>query len=85
MFACNGILFNHESPRRGENFVTMKIVNGVKKILNEWDSDYVISLGNIDSKRDWGHSKDYVYGMWLMLQQDTPDDYVLATGETYRN
>jgi GDPmannose 4,6-dehydratase len=83
MFACNGILFNHESPRRGENFVTMKIVNGVKKILNEWDSDYVISLGNIDSKRDWGHSKDYVNGMWLMLQQDKPDDYVLATGETY--
>jgi len=70
IFACNGILFNHESPRRGENFVTMKIVNGVKAII-------------IDSKRDWGHSKDYVYGMWLMLQQSKPEDYVLATGETY--
>ena len=83
MFACNGILFNHESVRRGENFVTMKIVNGVKQIMNDWDSDYSITLGNIDSKRDWGHSKDYVRGMWLMLQQETPDDYVLATGETY--
>jgi len=83
IFACNGILFNHESIRRGENFVTMKIVNGVKKIMAEWDSDYAISLGNIDSKRDWGHSKDYVMGMWLMLQQANPDDYVLATGETH--
>ena len=83
MFACNGILFNHESPRRGENFVTMKIVNGVKKILNNWESDYVLTLGNIESKRDWGHSKDYVKGMWLMLQQEKPEDYVLATGETY--
>ena len=83
MFACNGILFNHESIRRGENFVTMKIVNGVKKILSEWSGDYAISLGNIDSKRDWGHSKDYVMGMWLMLQQEKSDDYVLATGETY--
>ena len=83
MFACNGILFNHESPRRGENFVTMKIINGVKNIINNWSSDSIITLGNIDSKRDWGHSKDYVYGMWLMLQQDNPDDYVLATGETY--
>lgn len=82
LFACNGILFNHESPRRGDNFVTMKIVNGVKKII-ENKSDYVLTLGNIDSKRDWGHSKDYVYGMWLMLQQDKPDNYVLATGETY--
>lgn len=86
LFACNGILFNHESPRRGENFVTMKVVNGVKKIVEqerENKSDYVLKLGNIDSKRDWGHSKDYVYGMWLMLQQDKPDNYVLATGETY--
>ena len=86
IFACNGILFNHESPRRGENFVTMKIINGVKKIIEqelENKSDYVLKLGNIDSKRDWGHSKDYVYGMWLMLQQDKPDNYVLATGETY--
>lgn len=82
LFACNGILFNHESPRRGENFVTMKVVNGVKKLI-EPNSYHMITLGNIDSKRDWGHSKDYVYGMWLMLQQDTPDNYVLATGETY--
>ena len=87
LFACNGILFNHESPRRGENFVTMKIVNGVKKIVEQEKTmnnpDYVLKLGNIDSKRDWGHSKDYVYGMWLMLQQEKPDNYVLATGETY--
>lgn len=81
MFACNGILFNHESPRRGKNFVTMKIVNGVKK--TQVDENFVLSLGNIDSKRDWGHAKDYVYGMWLMLQQEKPDNYVLATGETY--
>ena len=83
LFACNGILFNHESPRRGANFVTMKIVNGVKTILSGNEPDYVLKLGNIDSKRDWGHSKDYVYGMWLMLQQSKSDDYVLATGETY--
>ena len=86
MFACNGILFNHESPRRGENFVTMKIINGIKKIIEceeKLKFDYILTLGNIDSKRDWGHSKDYVYGMWLMLQQDKPDDYVLATGHTY--
>lgn len=88
LFACNGILFNHESKRRGENFVTMKVVNGVKKIVEqeqerENKSDYVLKMGNIDSKRDWGHSKDYVYGMWLMLQQNKPDNYVLATGETY--
>lgn len=80
MFACNGILFNHESPRRGANFVTMKIVNGVKSIVSgNWKS---IKLGNIYSKRDWGHAKDYVEGMWLMLQQDRPDDYVLATNKT---
>jgi GDPmannose 4,6-dehydratase len=91
MFLCNGILFNHEGPRRGENFVTMKIVNGVKKIANTISNNVnsgsknikPINLGNIDSKRDWGHAKDYVRGMWLMLQQDKPDDYVLATGETY--
>lgn len=83
LFACNGILFNHESPRRGANFVTMKIVNGVKTIMSGNEPDYVLKLGNIDSKRDWGHSKDYVYGMWLMLQQSKSDDYVLATGETY--
>ena len=112
LFASNGILFNHESPRRGANFVTMKIINGVKKIMEEEkqyalskaecigehesilhndnfeeerikEPEYVLTLGNIDSKRDWGHSKDYVYGMWLMLQQEKPGDYVLATGETY--
>jgi len=83
IFACNGILFNHESPRRGANFVTMKIVNGVKTIMSGNEPDYVLKLGNIDSMRDWGHSKDYVYGMWLMLQQSRPEDYVLATGETY--
>ena len=115
MFACNGILFNHESPRRGANFVTMKTVNGIKKLIeqetkldeirimktsgkheseqngknNDLDFtqmekklDYVLTLGNIDSQRDWGHAKDYVRGMWLMLQQDDPDDYVLATGYT---
>ena len=94
MYACNGILFNHESPRRGENFVTMKVVNGVKKIANAIahnvnngkDATHelpVLRLGNIDSFRDWGHSRDYVAGMYLMLQQDKPDDYVLATGKTY--
>ena len=80
MFACNGILFNHESPRRGKNFVTMKIINCIKEI-QAGKREYM-ELGNIDSLRDWGHSKDYVRGMWLMLQQDTPDDYVLATGKT---
>jgi len=81
LFAVNGILFNHESPRRGANFVTMKIINGVKDIVSG-KKDF-IELGNIDSKRDWGHAKDYVRGMWLMLQQDTPDDYVLSTGKMY--
>jgi len=80
MFACNGILFNHESPRRGANFVTMKIINGIKEIvLGKKES---IALGNIDSKRDWGHAKDYILGMWLMLQHNKPDDYVLATNKT---
>lgn len=79
MFICNGILFNHESPRRGHNFVTRKITRGLKMILNG-DRDNLV-LGNIDAKRDWGHAKDYVYGMWLMLQRDSPDDYVLATNE----
>lgn len=81
LFAVNGILFNHESPRRGENFVTMKIVNGVKDIVQ--GKKQYISLGNIYSKRDWGHAKDYVYGMWLMLQQKDPEDFVLATGQTF--
>lgn len=80
LFACNGILFNHESPRRGRNFVTMKIINSIKEII-KGEKDF-ISLGNINSMRDWGHSKDYVYGMWLMLQQEHPDDYILATGKT---
>lgn len=81
LYAVNGILFNHESKRRVENFVTMKIVNGIKNILN--GTQECIELGNIDSQRDWGHAKDYVLGMWLMLQQDRPDDYVLASGKTH--
>jgi len=81
LFATNGILFNHESSRRGAHFVTMKIVNGIKDILTE--KKELIELGNIDSIRDWGHTKDYVKGMWLMLQHDKPDDFVLATGEMY--
>ncbi|QEF98731.1 GDP-mannose 4,6-dehydratase [Stieleria maiorica] len=81
LFACNGILFNHESPRRGETFVTRKITRAATRIkLGLQDKLY---LGNLDAKRDWGYAKDYVRGMWLMLQHDTPDDYVLATGETY--
>lgn len=80
MFACSGILFNHESERRGKEFVTRKITDAVARI-KLGVQDYV-ELGNMDSKRDWGHSKDYVYAMWLMLQQDKPDDYVVATGET---
>jgi GDPmannose 4,6-dehydratase len=80
LYAINGILFNHESPRRGENFVTMKIINGIKDIISG-KIDY-IELGNIDSKRDWGHAKDYVNGMWLMMQQDKPDDFILSTGIT---
>ena len=81
LFACNGILFNHESPIRGEDFVTQKIVRGVVDIVSG-RKDH-IALGNLDSKRDWGHAKDFVRGMWLMLQKDKPDDYVLATGETH--
>ena len=80
MFACNGILFNHESPRRGETFVTRKITRAVVRIKeNVQDCIY---LGNLDAKRDWGHAKDYVEAMWLMMQQDKPDDFVIATGET---
>lgn len=81
MYATNGILFNHESPRRGANFVTMKIVNGIKDIVSGKREH--ITLGNLDSKRDWGHAKDYVKGMWLMLQQEVSNDYVLATGKTH--
>ncbi len=81
LFACNGILFNHESPRRGETFVTRKITRAIARIVaGKQDQVY---LGNLDSKRDWGYAKDYVKAMWLMLQQDKPDDYVVATGETY--
>jgi GDPmannose 4,6-dehydratase len=81
MFASNGILFNHESPRRGENFVTRKITMGLADIVTgRLDCLY---LGNLDAKRDWGFAKDYVEGMWLMLQQEEPGDYVLATGETH--
>jgi GDPmannose 4,6-dehydratase len=81
MFACNGILFNHESPRRGENFVTRKITRGVAKIFS--GQQEFIELGNLDSKRDWGHAKDYVDAMWLMLQQDKPQDFVIATNEAH--
>lgn len=80
LFACNGILFNHESPIRGETFVTRKITRGAARILYGLDS--AIYLGNLDAKRDWGHARDYVEGMYLILQQDEPDDYVLATGKT---
>lgn len=81
LFACNGILFNHESPRRGETFVTRKITRAIARILAGQQKK--LYLGNIDSKRDWGYAKDYVVAMWLMLQQEKPDDYVVATGETY--
>jgi GDPmannose 4,6-dehydratase len=81
MYACNGILFNHESPRRGRTFVTRKITRAVASIsLGKEDCLY---LGNIDAKRDWGHARDYVEGMWLMLQQQSPDDFVLSTNETH--
>lgn len=80
MFACSGILFNHESERRGKEFVTRKITDAVARI-KLGVQDY-LELGNMDSKRDWGHSKDYVKAMWLMLQQEKPDDYVIATNET---
>jgi GDPmannose 4,6-dehydratase len=79
LFACSGILFNHESPRRGENFVTRKITRGIAQILaGKTDS---LRLGNLDAKRDWGHARDYVYAMWLMLQQKNAGDYVVASGE----
>lgn len=81
MFACNGILFNHESPRRGEDFVTRKITLALAKIMA--GNQEKLSLGNLNAKRDWGFAGDYVKGMWLMLQQEKPEDYVLATGETH--
>ncbi len=80
MFACSGILFNHESERRGKEFVTRKITNAVARI--KYGLQEFLELGNLDAKRDWGHSKDYVMAMWLMLQQEKPDDYVIATNET---
>jgi GDPmannose 4,6-dehydratase len=81
LFACSGILFNHESPRRGESFVTRKITLGATRIKEGLQKKLV--MGNIDSKRDWGFAGDYVRAMWMMLQQDKPDDYIVATGETY--
>ena len=83
-FGCNGILFNHESPLRGENFVTRKVTKAVahRHVYKHQRND-PIELGNLDAKRDWGHAQDYVRGMWQMMQQDQPDDYVLATGETH--
>ncbi|RBH51918.1 GDP-mannose 4,6-dehydratase, partial [Pseudomonas sp. MWU13-2860] len=81
LFACNGILFNHESPRRGETFVTKKITKAAARISQGLQD--VLKLGNLDAKRDWGYAKDYVECMWLMLQQNEPDDYVIASGETY--
>ncbi len=81
LFACSGILFNHESPRRGLEFVTHKITNAVARIKLGIDSE--LRLGNLDARRDWGYAPDYVRAMWLMLQQDGPDDYVIATGETH--
>ena len=80
MYACNGILFNHESPRRGETFVTKKITRGLARI--DAGLEKCIYMGNIDAKRDWGHAKDYVEMQWLMLQQDEPEDFVIATGRT---
>ncbi|MDB4240798.1 GDP-mannose 4,6-dehydratase [Yoonia sp.] len=81
LYACNGILFNHESPRRGETFVTRKITRGLAHIAQGLEP--CLYMGNIDSMRDWGHAKDYVRMQWMMLQQDTPEDYVIATGKQY--
>jgi len=86
MFICNGILFNHEGERRGETFVSRKItlgISNIKKSLDNYQKPTPLSLGNLYSKRDWGYAKDYVEAMWKMLQQDKPDDYVIATGETH--
>jgi GDPmannose 4,6-dehydratase len=81
MYACNGILFNHESERRGDEFVTQKIVKGLKRVYAE--PEFVLSIGNLDARRDWGYAPEYVEGMWRMLQQEKAEDYVLATGETH--
>src|SRR2546421_10973915 len=82
MFACSGILFNHESPRRGENFVTRKVTRGVAAIVAKRSTK--LRLGNLESKADWGHARGYVEAMWMMLQQDKPDDHVIATGRQWR-
>lgn len=81
IYACNGILFNHESERRGADFLTRKVTLGINRVYTE--PNFTMELGNLDAKRDWGHAEDYVYAMWLMLQQDVADDYVIATGETH--
>jgi GDPmannose 4,6-dehydratase len=81
MFACNGILFNHESPRRGDEFVTQKIAKGLAKVSQGRQDK--ITLGNLEAKRDWGYAPEYVEAMWMMMQQDQPDDYVIATGEAH--
>jgi GDPmannose 4,6-dehydratase len=81
VFVCNGILYNHESPRRGENFVTRKIARAAARISKDLDVDLV--LGNLESKRDWGRAQDYVVAMWMMLQHEKPDDYIVATGEAH--
>ena len=81
MYACNGILFNHESERRGDEFITQKIAKGLKRVYT--DPSFTLEIGNLDARRDWGYAPEYVEGMWRMLQQDTPDDYVLSTGETH--
>ncbi len=83
MFACNGILFNHESPIRGETFVTKKVITFLCNYLKNTNKNKKLYLGNIYSKRDWGHAKDYVIAMWKILQQKKPDDYVIATGKNY--
>jgi GDPmannose 4,6-dehydratase len=81
LYACNGILFNHESERRGREFLTRKVTLGLRRVYE--DPSFVLELGNLDAQRDWGHAEDYVRAMWLMLQQDSPTDYVIASGETH--
>ena len=81
MHLTNGILFNHESPRRGRTFVTRKITTSVARIVEGIDK--TLYLGNLDAKRDWGHARDYIEGMWMMLQEEKADDYILATGKTH--
>ena len=82
MYVCNGILYNHESPRRGENFVTQKIVRGAASIVQ--GKAETLELGNTEIERDWGYAPDYVLGMWMMLQEEQADDYILATGKTHK-